>query len=371
MGCAFGLGKDGRAFVRVAAPGVQNALRQRGQALAVGPGDADDRHRPAHDARADVLKARKAQRRFHRGLGHGKLIMSTLEVVVAQNRAAHDRKVCVGAEEIVREERDKVQQAAEAARVDFHGDVLSVEHDAVLVVVDVGRVLQVPVRPVEAQGDQAQVLARRVVHAPGVALVGVTELAFGIAALRRETGCRDGAGVLLGLGEVDGDVQRAVGALVDPLLILADAVAADIVRILTETVVPGGRRLRAHVVERGKSGAHLVREGRQYAHELRVEEIAGCGVVVDHAASAGVVAQSLEDLFQRSFDIAFVLRFVQLHDLQQAVIAKHPVLLQNQAGVDGVVQQCVQISSHTASSNYLYFLPNLSYPAALVNFHKN
>ena len=49
---------------------------------------------------------------------------------------------------------------------------------------------------------------------------------------------RDGLGVLLRFGEVDGDVQFPIGGGRLPLHILGDAIAPDVVRILTEAIKP-------------------------------------------------------------------------------------------------------------------------------------
>ena len=49
--------------------------------------------------------------------------MPALEMVVAQDRAAHDRKVGVGAQEIVRESLNEVKELAERVMVDGHRDV--------------------------------------------------------------------------------------------------------------------------------------------------------------------------------------------------------------------------------------------------------
>ena len=85
--------------------------------------------------------------------------MAALEMVVAQDAATHNGQIGVAAHEIVREEGHKVQQLAEGGPLDLHGSVLVVEHDAVLVVVDIGAVLQIPCAAVDGQRDDAVILA--------------------------------------------------------------------------------------------------------------------------------------------------------------------------------------------------------------------
>ena len=58
-------------------------------------------------------------------------------MVVAQDGAAYDGQVRVGAHEVMGELFHKVQQLTEGGAVDFHGHMLAVEDDAVLFIVDV------------------------------------------------------------------------------------------------------------------------------------------------------------------------------------------------------------------------------------------
>ena len=240
VGLAVGLGKDKAALVRVAAPGGQNFVGQVDQFLVVFARQPDAAHRPADDAGFDLFIAGEGPGLFDGGLGHGELVVAALEMVVAEDAAADDGQVGVAAHKVVGELLDKVQQLAEGGTLDLHGGVLAVEDDAVLVVVDVGAVLEVPVAVVDGDGDDAVVLAGGMVHPAGVALVLHAELALGVGALGGELGRRNGLGVLFGLGEVDGDIQVAVGGGSDPLEVLLDPVAADVVGILAERIEPVG-----------------------------------------------------------------------------------------------------------------------------------
>ena len=74
-----------------------------------------------------------------------------------------------------------------------------VQHDAVLIVIDVRRVLQEPFLAADAERDEPVVLPRRVVHAPGIALVLAAELAAWVTGLRRKARRCDRPGVLLRL----------------------------------------------------------------------------------------------------------------------------------------------------------------------------
>ena len=58
-------------------------------------------------------------------------------MIMTQNGTAHDRKVGVGAQEIMRELFDKVKQLNKCIVIDLHRNVLSVKYDTVLIVVHI------------------------------------------------------------------------------------------------------------------------------------------------------------------------------------------------------------------------------------------
>lgn len=148
---------------------------------------------------------------------HGELVRAALEVVVRQNRAAHDGQVGVGADKVVREQVHKIEQAGQPLAVDVHRTMLGAHGNAVLVKVRVRAVLEAPTLAVELDGDNAQILAGGMSAAvsrggaSGVTLVLDAELAGGIL-LAHVLGCTcrgDIARVLLGFGQVDGDFKIA------------------------------------------------------------------------------------------------------------------------------------------------------------------
>ena len=134
---------------------------------------------------------------------------TSLEVVVTQNRTAHDGNVGVAADEVAWEQVDEVEQAFEGSTVDVHGPMFPAHRDAMLVVV---RVRAVPHAPrLAADGNLARVAALEV----GVAHAQRTgprparrRIDVGIVGLflRR---CRNGARILLGFRQIDRDLQLA------------------------------------------------------------------------------------------------------------------------------------------------------------------
>ena len=87
---------------------------------------------------------------------------------------------------------------------------LGIEGNAVLIVVDIRRILQKPILPRDLYRDDPMILPRRVVHPPGVALIFHTKQTLGVAGLGRALGSSNGLGVLFRLAQIDGDIQIAI-----------------------------------------------------------------------------------------------------------------------------------------------------------------
>ena len=213
--------------------------------------------------------------------------------------ATHNGQICVAAHEVVGELGDKIQQPAEGLLGDLHGPVVVAEEDAVLGEIDVGGVLEVPGLPGHRQGNDPVVLTGRVVHAPGVPLVLRAQGAAGVFGVHRVAQGRCRLGVLLRLGEVDGQVQRPVGRVRLPAQIPGDPIPADVVGVAAEGIVPVGGCLGGLGIQIEELPAHLTGPGRQSAHEAGVEQIPAGGVIGTEPPGHGVVCEGGQDLCQR------------------------------------------------------------------------
>ena len=123
----------------------------------------------------------------------------------------------------------------------------------------------------------------------GVALVFQTELAGGVrgVALCSARG-RDVAGVLLGLGLVDGDLQVAPPGVRGPRDVACDGRAAHVVDVAAEPVEPIGGLLRTDGIDKPpKRVRHLRGPRHQRAHDAHAEPVAAgrgvLGLPVGHA----------------------------------------------------------------------------------------
>ena len=273
-------------LVRIAPPRGEDAIRQLHQTLIIFAAEPDHRHGPLDDARLHIREVPESHRLLNRRPLHGEGVAAALKVVVAQDGASHDGKIGVAAHKVVGEPLDKVQQLAEGGLFDLHGGVAAIEHDAVLVIVDVGTVLEEPILFVDGDGNDPVILPGGMPQPPGVALVLSAKHALRIAALGGGLCRGDALGVLLRLGEIDGDVQFPVGGGGLPLSVPRNAVAPDVVRVLTEAVKPVCGRLRVGLIPSPEFTDDLSGAGRQYAHQLGIEQVAAGDVVLYDAPSS-------------------------------------------------------------------------------------
>ena len=340
VGLTVGLREHKGRLVRIAPPCGEDAVCQFYQTLIVPAAEPDHGHGPLDDARLHILKVPEGDGPLNGGLLHGKGVAAALEMVMAQNGAAHDRKICVAAHKVVGELLNEVQQLAEGSFVDLHRGMMPVQNDAVLVIVDVGAVLEEPVLLIDGNGDDPVVLPGGMVEPSRVALVFPAKLALGITGLRCRLCRRDGLGVLLRLGEVNGDVQLPVGGGRLPLHIPCDAVAPDVVRVLTEAVKPVRGVLRASLIPPPELADDLRGPGRQPPHQLRVKEIPVRGIILDPSPGRRVIQQLLQDVLQGA-----LMRFRRLlpcihpHSLQQLVHRPRAVIFIDQSRAEGVAHQ--------------------------------
>ncbi len=166
MGLAVGLREHKSRLVRIAPPCGEDAVCQFYKTLIVPAAEPDHGHRPLDDARLHILKAPEGDGPLNGGLLHGKGVAAALEMVMAQNGAAHDGKICVAAHKVVGELLNEVQQLVEGSFVDLHRGMMPVQNDAVLVIVDVGAVLEEPVLLIDGNGDDPVVLPGGMVEPP-------------------------------------------------------------------------------------------------------------------------------------------------------------------------------------------------------------
>ena len=160
--------------------------------------------------------------------------MTALEMVMAENGSAYDRQVCIGAQEVMWKCLYKIKQFHKGRTLDLHRCMLTVENDAVLIVIHVWRILESPSAAIHSQRDDTVVLSGRMIGASCISLIFYAKQALGISRLLGILSCRDRLWILFRLGKIDGDIQSAVLGIHGPLLIFLYTVTTDIITVLAE-----------------------------------------------------------------------------------------------------------------------------------------
>ena len=141
------------------------------------------------------------------------------------------------------------------------------------IIIHVRRVLEPPSAAVYGHRDNPVILSGRMVDPSCITFILHAQKAFGITALLRIFGCRNGFRIFLRLGEIDGDIQISILGRRNPFLILFDTVTSDIIRILTQLVEIIGSQLGIFLIFILKLPDHFARSRHQHTHNLCVKKI--------------------------------------------------------------------------------------------------
>ena len=83
MRLVIGVGIDKCLFIRIFSPLVQDHICQCNDTISIRTAETDDRHRPCHDTGIHILETGYREGSLYRSFCHGKLVMPTLEMIVA------------------------------------------------------------------------------------------------------------------------------------------------------------------------------------------------------------------------------------------------------------------------------------------------
>ena len=192
-------------------------------------------------------------------------------MIMAQDGTAHNGKVCIGSQEIVWELLNEVKQLPEGRLIYLHGNMPAIKHDAVFIVIYIRRILEPPLAVINRNRYDPVVIPGRMIGAARIPHILHTELALGITALLGKLGSRNGLGVFLGLGQVYGNAQGAVPCIGGPLHILDNPVAAYIIRILAQLIIPVRGFFRGNLIKLPKIPLHLTWSWHQAVHQLCIK----------------------------------------------------------------------------------------------------
>ena len=188
----------------------------------------------------------------------------------------------------------------------------------------------------------------------------MTEKALGISRLGKELcGC-DSLGILLGLGEVNGDVYFSVLAFGLPLKVLFDSVRSYIVGVDRELVEVIGCKLGILLVKTFKGGNDLGGSGADSTHDLCIEKIAvNHAVCVYDTVLISVGAHGVKDIDELVLGCLFCI-LGHLKYLKKLVCRICSVKLIDKLGLFGVVKKGANccINSHFFSPflTFVYIL---------------
>ena len=124
---------------------------------------------------------------------------AALIMFMGQDGAAHDGQISIGACKVTWEEVHDAEEALKGQAADFHGLMLAIKEDTMLIEIGIGRILKAPGLPFHLIADDPMVGPCWMVDAALVAFIFQTELAERIARGLGQLSSRDGLGILFRL----------------------------------------------------------------------------------------------------------------------------------------------------------------------------
>ena len=191
-------------------------------------------------------------------------------------------------------ELDEVKQLHKCGPLDLHRHMLPVEYDTVLIVIYIRRILESPLAVVDRNRNDPVILPCRMVQAARISFILHAQQALGITAGLGVLCRGNGLGILLRLGQVDGDVDLSIGGIHFPFHIFLHAVAPDIVAVLAELIIVVRGLLRGYLIFLRKCLLYLGRPWKQAVHKPRVKEVPVSDTVLDNPSFYCLIQQFLQ-----------------------------------------------------------------------------
>ena len=169
----------------------------------------------------------------------------------------------------------------------------AVEHNAVLVVVYIRRILEAPRTVIYSDRNNTVVFSCRMIDSSCISLILRAEETFRIAAGFRKFRCCDRFRIFLRFGKIDRDIYCTIFAVYCPFLILLYTVATDIVTVLAEFVDVVCCFLRILRISVPELLLHLCRTGHQAVHDLCIKKVTVNNAVLNDSSAYCFVQKSL------------------------------------------------------------------------------
>ena len=190
----------------------------------------------------------------------------------------------------------KGKQPVKGLPCDRHIPVLAGKDDAMLIIINIRRILKKPRLPAEVQPDHPMAGAAGMAHLARIPFVFHTQQALGVVGAFLLLGRRDILGIFLRLGQVDGDIQVAVlgrGLVAD---ILRNAAGLDVVAYSGKAVKLLGGQSGRLPVTLVKPGVYLRRLGKEYIHHRAGQHFLHIEQILDHTGFRRILGQNLQQL---------------------------------------------------------------------------
>jgi len=126
----------------------------------------------------------------------------------------------------------EIKQFDKGVSINLHRSMLAVEHDAMLIVIYIWRILEAPWCIVDRDRNDSVILSCRMIDTTCISFILRTKETFWIAACFRIFCCCDRFWIFFRFGKINGNINFAIRAVYFPFLIFLYTIAANIVAVL-------------------------------------------------------------------------------------------------------------------------------------------
>ena len=195
----------------------------------------------------------------------------------------------------------KIKELCKSGFVNDHWCVLCVEKNAVLIVINIGRILEAPLLAADGHRDNAVILSCGVIESACIAYIFGTQQTLRISALLCILCGGNSLRVFFGLGEIYCYIKLAVFRNGFPFDVLLYSVAADIIGVTAHFIV-NVRCLAGRLsIILPEFVDDLRGTGSETSHKLCVKKVTVCNAVGNYLLLAGKVQQTCQYILQRHF----------------------------------------------------------------------
>ncbi|MNZ78125.1 hypothetical protein D3C78_966890 [compost metagenome] len=198
----------------------------------------------------------------------------------------------------------EIKQSRKGRMRNNHRLVNALEDDAVLVVIHIRRVLEIPLFTLQLKRQYPKILTGRMIRTACISYIFCAKQALGILRLRHRLKQCDLLRVLLRLREINGDLKLAEFGRMLPVQVLSDTIHSNVIGIYAQPVESIGRSLQPFLLCLApECGMGFRGTGHEQTHNPSIQQIAIRRCIIRYQADGKAVIKKLLKQLHRTLKL--------------------------------------------------------------------